>query len=105
MTIHECAMAADGACSSVFGVSIDDIRGRSKVPVICDARHTAWALVRASGFTLQQIGAEYGVNHSTVIAAFRRLEALLSMEDDLRSKFGRCARIHRASRNILTTTP
>lgn len=90
MTTHDLSAHADAICSKVFGVSIEDIRGRQRTPIICDARHTAWQLLRTSKLTYKEIGDEYGANHSTVMSAMNRVVDLAWSDVTFKLRFDLC---------------
>ena len=52
------------ACS--YGITADDLRGRSRVQPIARARQEAYFLCREQGYTMTQIGGYFHRDHSTV---------------------------------------
>lgn len=90
MTTHELSAIADSICSRIFDVSVDDIRTGPRTPHVCDARHTAWWLLRESKVALQSIGREYGCHHTTVLEGVKRLNRVRMTEDALMSAMFVC---------------
>ncbi len=80
MTTHDLSAHADAICSRIFDVSVQEIRGRSRSASVCDARHAAWWILRERGTTLQSIGREYKVHHSTVLSAILRIDNVKATE-------------------------
>lgn len=74
---------ADEICERIYNVSVEAIHSGPRTPKICDARHTAWWLLREHGFTFQQIGEWYDRDHSTIIEGVNRLMRVRLTEFDL----------------------
>ena len=57
-----------------WGVSLEDIRGASKIKHIVAARHEAMRELRAAGLMLKEVGRwTGGRDHSTVIHALKKV--------------------------------
>lgn len=57
------------------GVTVDQIRGRSRVRRIARVRHRVWHVVRSStSFSYPELARMFGVDCSTVIMGCRRHE-------------------------------
>lgn len=66
--------------SLAHGVRIADIRGRSRLAHIVRARHECWWRLRRQGWSLPAIGREFGVDHTTVLAALRKFKVRVFVE-------------------------
>ena len=55
------------------GISPEEMRGRSRRPKIAAARALAYSILRARGMSLPRIGRYFGRDHTTVLAALRKL--------------------------------
>ena len=58
--------------SMVHGVSIDDILSHKRHDRIVRARNTAFALARAGGWSLQEIGEAFNRHHTTVMHGLKK---------------------------------
>lgn len=67
--VHECAAES--------GVPAQDIMGRSQKAKVAHARHVAMFLIHRKGHSLSEIGRFFGRDHTTVMAAVRKVEAML----------------------------
>lgn len=58
----------DRFCAKHFGISVLDLRGRSQVRLISDARHCAWILIRNSGkgWFVTELAREYQRDHTSI---------------------------------------
>lgn len=90
MNTQELATIADSICARIFDVSVKDIRTGPRTPKICDARHTAWWLLREKGKTYESIGKEYGTHHTTVLSGILRLHNVRFMEEQLMHSTATC---------------
>jgi len=54
------------------GVSEEAIRGRGRQKRTVRARHAVWLALRALGWSLPEVGREFSVDHTTVLAAVRK---------------------------------
>lgn len=48
------------------GVTFAEIAGKRRTKKVVQARHAAWRQIHAHGFSLHEIGALWGVDHSSV---------------------------------------
>ncbi len=63
------------AAAKSQGVSAEEILGKSHRRRIAHARWHAWALAKAEGFNMSEIGEAFGVHHTTVMNGLRQHEA------------------------------
>lgn len=69
------------ATANVYGVSVDDIIGRSRKRAITDARHVAIYLTRHNTLlTMTDIGDIFGRDHATVIHSINKVEDMLKFD-------------------------
>lgn len=67
------------ATADAYGVPLGVIKGRSKAPEACEARHTAMFLSRVfTAHSLPAIGRYFGRDHSTVLSGIRRATGRLA---------------------------
>lgn len=71
MTRSECHRRYLAEAAFSHGVRADEIMSRSRKWKVVGARREMMARYRAAGYTLPQIGAIFGRDHSTVLAAIR----------------------------------
>lgn len=69
------------ATAEVYGVSVDDIIGRSRKRRITDARHMAIYLTRHKTLlSTTDIGDIFGRDHATVIHSINKVEGMLNFD-------------------------
>lgn len=56
------------------GVRLADICGRDRTKSIAHARHLVWAALRTAGYSLPEIAAPWGADHTTVMSAVKKIE-------------------------------
>lgn len=60
--------------SRATGVTVSQIRGRSRRKPIVRARHAAWSLLDRLGWSIAGIAREFGVDHTSVLHALSKPE-------------------------------
>lgn len=71
--------------AALFGVTLDDIKGGRRHTKIVDARHAlAWALRHGAGASYLDIGRALNRDHTSIIYACRRVDALRAASDESR---------------------
>ena len=69
------------AVTKKYGVSVDELKGRSRSQKVKDARQVCYYLMRKhTTMTLQAIGATFGKTHTSVISAIDAIEKRLSTD-------------------------
>ncbi len=67
---------------ALFDVDSNDLLGKGRRTDFVIARHTAWWVCRKRlGLTYVALGAEFGVDHSSMIVACNKFEAKLAQPD------------------------
>ena len=57
-----------------FGVTVEDIMGRSKVPKITKARSVAMVALRQQNFSLHEVGRFFDRDHGTILHAMKTVK-------------------------------
>jgi len=57
-----------------YGVTFEEARSRTRTPHVAAARHHVWLFLSGKGFSNSSIAAEWGVHHTTVGEAVRKLQ-------------------------------
>lgn len=70
-----------GDVSEVSGVSIDEMKGRSRNRQTVDARQLCYWQGRKAGLSLPEIGRFFNRDHTTVLSGLRKLEPILGRKD------------------------
>lgn len=79
------ANAVLDAVSAWFGVTLDDLRGRSRRRRMVDARAFAYHIMRDRGMSWPQIALAFGKrHHSTMIGSCQRLRRLIEARELVR---------------------
>lgn len=75
--------------ASHYGVTVDDLRGRSRIRPIPEARFTAMYLMKTRYPMLhwREVGAIFNRDHSTAIHAKKFVEGQLAVDKNFQSKF------------------
>lgn len=71
------------ACAA-FGVTLEDMLGRRKPAKLSLARQVAMCVARRGGATLNEIAHAFQRDHTTILHACRKVEALLKTDESLR---------------------
>lgn len=70
-----------GEVSEVSGVSIDEMKGRSRNKHTVSARQLCYWQGRKAGLSLPEIGRFFNRDHTTVLSGIRKLEPILGGKD------------------------
>ena len=77
-----------------FGIRVEDIDSRRRLASLAHPRQVAMFLARKhTNASLQDIGAAFGRDHSTVLHALRNVEAKMESDDSLRSMLDQFAEV------------
>ena len=68
--------------AAASGVSVADIKGASRTPIVCRARWATMHLMRARGLSTPQIGRALNRDHTTVLYGLDRVKALRLVNPD-----------------------
>jgi chromosomal replication initiator protein len=75
----------DRVVAAAYGISVQDIHGRSRRQEIAGARQIAMFLAREmTPLSLAQIGSHYGRDHSTIVHAHQTVSGYADVYPDLR---------------------
>jgi len=67
--------ALEEKISKATGVPIYEIKGRSRVALVCEARMAVWFIAKKHlGLGFSQIGRYYGRDHATIISGVSKIE-------------------------------
>jgi len=69
-----------------FGVTEQELKGRSREQRLVEVRHAAWYILRKK-HTLREIAKFYNRTHATVYAGIKRTQGLLDVHDRKMTKF------------------
>ena len=75
------------------GLAIKDVMGRSRRKVAARARWDAWATLRARSWSLSQIGAVTGHDHTTVLYGLRQRAAIMDRRGAGAGEAARCGTV------------
>lgn len=68
------------ACEEHY-VTYGEVRGRDRYARIARARHQVWRELRALGWSLSEIGREFGVHHTTVLSAVNKVPKKVRVQE------------------------
>lgn len=75
------------AVAEHYGINVASMQGSSRQRHVCEARHVAaWLLRLLTSLSLEQIGAQLGKHHSSVIYALERIEGESRTDKRLRAQ-------------------
>ena len=88
---HQRAKRIMLAVSKPTGISIEDMKGRSRFTPIVEARRVAMVLIRKTlGLTLVATARHFEKDHATVLHACRQHEDLMDVDRDYREYYAVC---------------
>lgn len=75
--------------ASVYGVTVTDLRSRSRLRPLPEARHTAMYFLkkRYPNLTWAEVASRFGRDHSTAIFASKKVSEYLQFDKDYLPKF------------------
>lgn len=77
------ARTIQAAVARAWDLSIEEVRGRTRIPYVDGARVAAYWIARhATGMSYPQIGRQFGRDHTTILSGVRRADALRRSDQD-----------------------
>ncbi len=74
---------------SFYNITDFELHGRSRRPQVVEARQMSWLMLQQAGYTLEQIGAIYNRDRSTVHSGIKHIKGIIETDKKTREFYNR----------------
>jgi chromosomal replication initiator protein len=82
MTPREKNLAEIDAIAELYGYTLEDILGKSKLKALVEVRRKCIVWLRGKGYSTTEIGRIMNRDHSTIVHALQKVAAAAEMESE-----------------------